>query len=99
MAVSGPGASAEPGLHGFAAGEAEPELPQAEGADPGETACLARRRGTHQPGTDGFCLPKNIKEILEVGQPSPAGRGLYIGKYSPPGGGGNISRCHLGVKI
>ncbi len=28
------------------------------------------------------------------------GRGLYIGKYHPPlGGGKNISRCHLGEKI
>jgi hypothetical protein len=25
--------------------------------------------------------------------------GLYIGKYPPPLGGGNISRCHLGEKI
>jgi hypothetical protein len=23
-------------------------------------------------------------------------RGLYIGKYPPEGGGGNISRCHWG---
>jgi hypothetical protein len=26
-------------------------------------------------------------------------RGLYIGKYFPLWGGGNISRCHLGGKL
>jgi hypothetical protein len=35
---------------------------------------------------------------LAVGYSLENCRGLYIGKYHPPGGGGNICRCHLGEK-
>ena len=56
VCVSGPGASAEPGLHGVPAREAEPKLPQDAGADPGEAARPPSWRGAIQPGLTSLLL-------------------------------------------